>query len=73
MKSGAKIYLRVLASEKPAKAVRRLKNGSLRSLLCRMDHPNAEPPCDKRDLIHGLAIVETSRRWMQEKGKGAIL
>lgn len=73
MRSGAQIYLKVLASENPCKAVRKLKNGPLRSLLQRLDHPHGEPPCDKRDQIHGLALVESSRRWVKQRRKGSIL
>jgi len=73
MKSGATIYLRVLASPKPKRTVHRLGNGSLRSLICRLQNPHGEPPCEKRDLIYGLAMVEACDRWMAAKGKGSIL
>lgn len=73
MKSGAEIYLTVLADPKPKRAIHRLKNGSLRSLITRLSQPHGEPPCEKRDLIHGLAMVEACDRWMRQKGKGSIL
>ncbi len=73
MKSGAEIYLKVMAAEKTGKAVRRLKDGSLRSLILRLKNPHGEPPCEKRDRIEGIALVEAAERWVKAKGKGLIL
>ena len=70
MKSGRKIYLTLLASEDvPRAAVHQLRNGDLRSLLKRLKNPHGEPPCDKRDLIHMLAIVELTNRFTEAKGQ----
>lgn len=69
MKSGAKIYLKLLASDDLPKRIHKLKNGSLRSLLVRLNNPHSEPPCEKRDLIHGLALVESSDRFVKEPRK----
>ena len=70
MKSGAKIHLKVLSAGKPEEAVIGLKNGSLRSLLIHLDQPHATAG-PASDRIHGAAMVEASKRWV-EKGRAAL-
>jgi hypothetical protein len=69
MKSGRKIYLTLLASEDVPRAVHQLRNGDLRSLLKRLKNPHGEPPCEKRDLIYGLAMIEGADRFADAKGQ----
>jgi len=71
MKSGRKIFARLLATaDKPA-AVGNLGNGNLRSLyrhLMEGDLAHTETG----GLLLGLVMVEASRRWAA-MGKGGIL
>jgi hypothetical protein len=70
VKSGAKIHRKLMEADQPAEAVRRLKNGSLRSLLIHLDKPHTHtgPPSD---LILGTALVEAAQRWVK-KGRAVL-
>ena len=70
MKSGRKIYTRLLESGDRMAAIRALGNGSLRSLILHIFRQELEAS-DTGSLICGMAHVSATERFMSRvKGKG---
>ena len=70
MKSGRKIYTRLLDSGDRWKAINRLKNGDLRSLIRHIGRQELTAS-ESGGLIYGMAMVSATERFMARgKGKG---
>ena len=70
MKSGRKIYARLLESGDRMAAIRALSNGSLRSLIHHIGRQDLAAT-GPGGLIYGMAHVAATERFMaQGKGKG---
>lgn len=64
MKRGLGIYLKLMCRKHMPKRIRHLSNRKLRTLLRFLEHSSIEAALmEKHKLLHGLAIVESSRRF----------
>lgn len=70
MKSGRKIYTRLLESGDRMAAIRALGNGSLRSLILHIARQGIAAT-EQGGLLYGMAHVSATERFMSRvKGKG---
>ena len=70
MKSGRKIYVRLLESGERMAAIRALDNGSLRSLILHIGHQGIAAS-EQGGLLYGMAHVSATERFMARgEGKG---
>lgn len=68
MKSGAEIYLKIREGRE-ARAIAKLKNGSLRSLLTYLLRQPLPADGSRESLILGMALVEGAERFRRGTDK----
>jgi len=79
MKSGRKIYERLVAGGKLPSTIRRLSDGNLRSLLRHVEKhelvniTNETARMTPAGDIYGLAVVTAAGRWLKQKNKKGLL
>lgn len=69
MKSGSKIFGKLLVEENIPPAMQQLRNGELRSLVA---HCRATPLLERGRNILGMAIIEAATRWLKQGAKNNL-